>query len=131
MHLITTCGTYRAENVNISESEFQRVNLSGSSFEDVNLSRVRVHDANLSDIEITAAQIGGAKFRHISPPPGPGGKFPRQRGITFEDGMLCDSTFRNVDLSNTTFTACNIEGATLDGVLLTDLLAAYRKEKGS
>ena len=39
--------------------------------------------------------------------------------------MLCDSTFRKVDLSNVNIIDCNLDGMTIDGILVTDLLKAY------
>ena len=41
--------------------------------------------------------------------------------------MLCDSTFRKVDLSNAKLIDCNIQGMTIDGVLVTDLLKQYKR----
>jgi uncharacterized protein YjbI with pentapeptide repeats len=44
--------------------------------------------------------------------------------------MLCDSTFRKVDMSNVKIIGCNIQGMTIDGVLVADLLEAHRKKSG-
>ncbi len=41
--------------------------------------------------------------------------------------MLCDSTFKNVDLSGVKIEKCNIDGMTIDGVLVTDMLAAHKQ----
>ena len=43
--------------------------------------------------------------------------------------MLCDSTFTKVDLSNVKILNCNLEGMTIDGVLVTEMIAAYKKQK--
>jgi uncharacterized protein YjbI with pentapeptide repeats len=125
------------QNDNISSSEFDDVdlhgtkfnngNLSGSTFENVNLSRSRFHDINFSDVVFTAAQIGGTVFRHIGPPRAKDGTQPRQRPVTFEEMTLCDSVFRKVNLSNVQLIECNTTGMKIDGVLLSDLQAAYRK----
>jgi RNA polymerase sigma-70 factor (ECF subfamily) len=108
---------------------FTDVNLADSTFENVNLSKVRMHDINLSDLDLSAAQIGGASFRHIGPPPNQDGKQERQRPVTFEEMMLCDSTFRNVDLSNVKIIDCDMRGMTINGVLVTDLIAAYHNQR--
>src|SRR4051812_22363052 len=100
----------------ISGSTFATVNLSGAQFDDVNLSGTRIHNANLSDMRISAAQIGGTKFKHIGLPPDANGKEKRQKGIVFEEGTLCDSVFRKVDLSGVKIVNCNLEGMTIDGV---------------
>ena len=124
-----TGGKQLAEHANLAGSVFIDVNLAGSAFENANLSKVRMHDINLSDLDLSAAQIGGARFKHIGPPPDKDGKQERQRPVTFEEAALCDSTFRKVDLSNVRIIDCNLEGMTVDGVLLTDLIAAYKAQK--
>jgi len=129
MKLTITCGKQVAEHANLAESVFTDVNLAGAVFENVNLSKVRMHNINLSDLDLSAAQIGGASFKHIGPPPSTDGKQERQRPVTFEEATLCDSTFKKVDLSNVKILDCNLEGMTIDGVLVTDLIAAYKKQR--
>jgi uncharacterized protein YjbI with pentapeptide repeats len=123
------CGRHLAENANLAGSQFHKVNLSEADFNDVNLSKARFHNINLSDVTITAAQIGGATFRHIGPPPCKEGGQARQRPVTFEEAMLCDSTFRKVDLSNVRIVDCDLTGMTIDGILVTDMIAAYRQRE--
>jgi uncharacterized protein YjbI with pentapeptide repeats len=124
-----TSGKQIARMADISGSEFRDVNLSGAEFENVNMSQARLHDINLSDISISAANLGGAHFKHLGPAPDPGGKQGRQKAVTFEEAQLCDSTFRKVDLSHVKIIDCNLEGMTIDGVLVTDLLAAYKSAR--
>ena len=112
---------------NIAGSEFEDLNMSGSHFTGINLSKATFRDINFSDVTFGAAQIGGTLFRHIGPPPGKDGKQARQRPVTFEEAMLCDSTFRKVDMSNVHVIDCNIEGMRIDGVLVSEMLAAYRE----
>jgi uncharacterized protein YjbI with pentapeptide repeats len=106
------------------------VNLSGADFNDVNLSRARFHNINLSDIQVSAVQIGGATFKHVGPPPDKDGRQARQRPVVFEEAMLGDSTFRQVDMSNVKIIDCNIQGMTIDGVLVTDLLKEHQRRNG-
>jgi uncharacterized protein YjbI with pentapeptide repeats len=124
------CGKHVVEHVDISGAAFHDVNLSGADFNDVNLGGARFHNVNLSDIQFSAVQMGGATFKHVSPPPDKDGRQARQRPVTFEEAMLCDSTFRRVDLSNVRIIDCNIQGMTVDGVLVTDLLEAYKRRNG-
>lgn len=119
----------KAEPTNMAGFRFRDVNLSGADFEKVNLSNARFHDVNLSNLTMTAAQMGGAVFKHIGPPPDAAGKQERQRPVRFEEMMLCDSIFQKVDLSNVRVTECDLTGMTVDGVLLTDLIAAYQKQQ--
>jgi uncharacterized protein YjbI with pentapeptide repeats len=123
------CGKHLAEHANLTGSRFHDVNLAEAEFDDVNMSKAGFHNINLSDVTITAAQMGGAKFKHIGPPPDKNGKQERQRPVTFEEMMLCDSTFRNVDLSNVRLIDCNIKGMTIDRILVTELIAAYKKQR--
>jgi RNA polymerase sigma-70 factor (ECF subfamily) len=123
------CGKHIAEHTDISGSEFHDVNLAGADFNNVNMSKTRFHDINFSDVTFTAAQIGGALFKHIGPPPDKKGKQARQRPVTFEETMLCDSTFRKVDMSNVKIIDCNIEGMTIDGIRVTDMMGAYKELK--
>ena len=124
-----TCGKHLARNANLAGSRFEDVNLSGAEFENVNLSKATFHDINLSDISITAAQLGGAKFKHIGPPPDAQGRQARQRAVTFEEMTLADSTFTRVDLSNVHISQCNLEGMTIDGIPVAALVAAYKAKK--
>jgi RNA polymerase sigma-70 factor (ECF subfamily) len=114
------------KNDDIRESEFEHSNMSASRFDDINLSGSRFHDINFSDVQFTAAQIGGSVFKHIGPPPNGNGKQERQRPVTFEEATLCDSVFRNVDLSNVRIIDCNIEGMTIDGVSVAELLNSHK-----
>jgi hypothetical protein len=118
------------ETRNLAGAQFHRANMTGADLEDVNLSNARFHNVNLSNVTITAAQMGGAAFRHIGPPPDAAGHQERQRPVRFEEMMLCDSTFRKVDLSNVRIAECDVTGMTIDGVLVTDMVAAFQREQG-
>jgi uncharacterized protein YjbI with pentapeptide repeats len=120
------CGKQLAENADISGSRFHDVNLEGAEFDDVNLRNATLRNINLSGIRVSAADLGGAHFRHLGPMPRPDGTQDRQQAVTFEEAMLCDSVFRGVDLSGARIEDCNTEGMTIDGVPVADLFAAYR-----
>lgn len=114
----------------ISGSEFEDLNMAAARFTNINLSCARFCDINFSDVEVSAAQIGGTTFRCIGPAPDSEGKQARQRSVVFEEGMLCDSVFRRMDLSNVAITDCDVTGMTIDGILVTDLLEAWRTRRG-
>jgi Pentapeptide repeats (8 copies) len=114
---------------NLAGSQFHAVTLTGADFDDVDLSNSRFHNVNLSNVTISAAQMGGASFRHVGPPPDLDGKQERQRPVRFEEMMLCDSTFRKVDLSNVRIVECDLTGMTIDGLLVTDLLASHPRQQ--
>jgi len=107
---------------NIDGSEFEDLNMTGAQFNNINLSGSKFHDINFSDVNFTAAQIGGTTFKHIGPMPDKDGKQDRQKPVTFEEGMLCDSVFHRMDMTNVKIIDCDIAGMTIDGILVTDLL---------
>jgi uncharacterized protein YjbI with pentapeptide repeats len=115
---------------NLPESEFEDLNLAGARFTNINLSKARFHDINFSDVHFSVAQLGGTVFTDIGLPPHIEEKQERQRPVTFEAATLCDSVFRKVDLSNVRIIDCNLEGMTIDGVLVTDLLKAHQQLAG-
>jgi Pentapeptide repeats (9 copies) len=123
------CGKQVAEHANLAGFRFHDVSLAGADFDNVNLTNARFHNVNLSNVSVTAAQMGGAVFKHVGPPPDKDGKQERQRPVRFEEMMLCDSTFRKVDLSNVRVTDCDLSGMTINGFLATDLITAYQKQQ--
>ncbi|MRR10467.1 pentapeptide repeat-containing protein [bacterium] len=123
------CGRQLAEHADLTGSRFQDVNLEHAAFDDVNLRKATFHNINFAGAEFSAANLGGATFRHIGPMPGPDGTQQRQQAVTFEEAMLCDSVFRDVDLSGARFEHCNTDGMTIDGVKVSDLVAAYRAQR--
>ena len=120
------CGKHLAEHADISGSRFHDVNLAQAEFDDVNMTQVRFHNINMSDITVSAVQMGGAKFRHIGLPPG---SKEKQRPLSFEEADLNGTTISKCDLSNVKIENCNCEGMTIDGVLVTELLAAYKQKR--
>jgi uncharacterized protein YjbI with pentapeptide repeats len=115
---------------NIAGSEFEDLNMAGAQFTNINLSRSQFQDINFSDVHFAMAQIGGTTFKQIGPPPDQDGKQDRQRPVTFEEGMLCDSVFHRMDMTNVKIIDCDIQGMTIDGVLVTDLLKEYKRRNG-
>jgi uncharacterized protein YjbI with pentapeptide repeats len=114
----------------IAGSVFEDLNMAGAQFTNINLSGSQFHDINFSDVRFTAAQMGGTTFKHIGPMPDKDGKQDRQRPVTFEEGMLCDSLFRGMDMTNVKIIDCDISGMTIDGILVTELLKGWKKLNG-
>ncbi|SEJ82747.1 Pentapeptide repeats (9 copies) [Dyadobacter sp. SG02] len=101
------------------------VMLSNSTFNDVNMSNISITDANLSDLQIEGAQLGGAVFQNIgmAPPDHPMyDPNAEQRPLLFEHSDLHKSQFIDCDLSGVAITSCNIEGMTIDGISVSELL---------
>lgn len=109
------------QNAKWTDSTFTDVCLGDSRFDNVSLVRAKLHNVNLTDAEVSFFQLGGAKFTV-------GGSHPNyhQKPISFEECQLVATRFRDCDLSQTTIDNCNIEGMRIEGILVSDLLAAYR-----
>jgi uncharacterized protein YjbI with pentapeptide repeats len=118
-------GKHLAEHACLAGSRFHNVNLADAEFDDVNMSKVTFHNINMSDISVSAVQMGGAKFKHIGLPPG---SKEKQRPMTFEEADLNGTRISKCDLSGVKIENCNIEGMKIDGVLVSDLIAAFKKK---
>ena len=122
------CGKHLAEHTNLAGSRFNNVNLEGAEFRNVNLCRSTFHNLNLSGVLISAAQLGGALFRHIGLPTGSPGK---QSPISFEECDLNGSRFDHCDLTNVHITDCEVGGLTINGVPVEELFAAWHAQHHS
>jgi uncharacterized protein YjbI with pentapeptide repeats len=108
-------------------SEFEHSNLSGAKFSDVNLCGSQFHNINFGDVQFSAAHLGGTLFKHIGPIPDKDGHLERQRPVIFEEGTLTHSVFRRMNMTDVEISDCDIDGLTIDGVLVTDLLKVWKK----
>ncbi len=117
------CGKHLALHARLTGSRFEDVCLGDAEFDNVNLAGARFHNINFSDITVTAAQIGGATFRHIGLPTDAEGK---QRPLLFDEADLNGTRFVRCDLSGVEVLGCNIDGMKIDGILVADMLAALR-----
>lgn len=103
--------------------------LDGSRLTNVSMQQFRISDANLSDLQIDGAQLGGARFENIGMPTEGHPYYnpsKKHRPVSFTNCDLNNSTFRDCNLSGVSITECNTTGMTIDGIPLSDLLAAYR-----
>ena len=117
----------RFEDVCLGDAEFNDVSLAGAKFNNVNLGGVKFHNINFSDTVITAANLGGATFKHIGTAPDENGNPPEQRPVLFVEADLNSSKFENVNLKNVEINNCNIEGLKIDGILVSELMDKYKK----
>jgi catechol 2,3-dioxygenase-like lactoylglutathione lyase family enzyme len=85
--------------------DFVGRNLRGSSF-----AKVRLADATFHDVDLSAAAFGNVNAS----------------AATFENANLREARFTNVDLSNVEISRARLAGMRIDGILVTDLIAAYR-----
>ena len=103
--------------------------LNDSVFNDISATNLKIVNANLSDLEIEGAQLGGAYIHNIGMPPADHPQYDphvKQRPLRFENCDLNSSTISNCDLSDVAISDCNIKGLRIDGILVSELLAAYK-----
>ncbi|MBN2592340.1 MAG: pentapeptide repeat-containing protein [Sedimentisphaerales bacterium] len=112
---------YNVERKNISDSQFRHVNMSGTVFEDVDLSGAKFFNINLRGANIGAVDFGGASFSCMNT----GEDRPRQP-VVFNSIELDDCTIQNSFFRNTKIVNCDLTGMAIDGVLVTDMVKAYK-----
>lgn len=78
--------------------------------------RLDVEDADLSASRFKNAKLSGAEITDCD-----------MTGWRLEDVNLSGSRIENADLSGLEITNCRLTGATIDGIAIEDLLAAYRR----
>ncbi|TFF39544.1 pentapeptide repeat-containing protein [Mucilaginibacter psychrotolerans] len=132
LDIINDAKKLNVEEANLSGSTIRMACLNNLMMEDVSATGVKITNANLSDLEIEGAQLGGAFIHNIGMPPKDHPYYDptaKQRPLRFEDSDLNGSTISNCDLSNVAISDCETRGMTINGILVNDLLAAYRGGK--
>ncbi|RYU92501.1 pentapeptide repeat-containing protein [Mucilaginibacter terrigena] len=113
----------------LKDSTIRMSCINGLTMDDVSATNMKISDANLSDLEINGAQMGGAYIHSIGMPPEGHPHYDpnaKQRPLKFEDCNLEGSTIDDCDLSGVAISDCNLTGMTINGILVEDLLAAYK-----
>ncbi len=113
---------YKVEHKDIAGSEFRHVNMSGTVFEDTDLSGAKFFNINLRGADIGAVDFGGASFSCMNTGEG----HPKQPAV-FNSIELDDCRIQNSFFRNTRIVNCDLTGMTIDGVLVTDMVKAYKK----
>jgi uncharacterized protein YjbI with pentapeptide repeats len=106
-------------------AHYRRSDMTGSNFDGVNLSDARFYavlsrakftDTNLNDAVFDDVNLAGARFNNVS-----------LAGIAVTDANLSGATFDGVNLTNTSIKNTDLAGMRINGILVTDLLAAYER----
>ncbi|WP_255991071.1 GNAT family N-acetyltransferase [Chitinolyticbacter albus] len=128
----------------MAEHDFYEVDMARSSFSNSNLAGVRaqnsdlrglfISNCNASELEIGNARfdnsvlrhvsIGGVRFEHCNQ-----GWFGERRPLYFAHSDLAGSELVGCDLTNVRLAQCQTEGLTIDGIPLSELLAAYAAQQ--
>ncbi len=114
----------KVENKDITGSQFRHLNMSETVFEDIDLSGAKFFDINLRGADIGAVDFGGASFSCMNT----GVCYPKRPAV-FKNLELDDCTIQNSFFRNTKIVNCYLTGMTIDGVLVTDMVKAYKKTK--
>ena len=75
-----------------------------------------VDDADLSQSKFYNANLPNAVFDEVN-----------LQSPSFDNVALTDARLRNVCLTNVWISEAKLDGMTIDGILVTELIAAYRK----
>lgn len=108
-------------NVNLEKALYQNSNLSGTRFTNTNMTNSVLGDSNMSKIEISHVSLADAYLHDTNL-----GFKENKMPLTIERCELGNSRIINSDLQNLSIIDCNIEGMTIDGIVVSDLIKAYR-----
>ncbi|MHC4725920.1 MAG: pentapeptide repeat-containing protein [Planctomycetota bacterium] len=115
---------FNIENKDISGSQFRHLNMSETVFKDIDLSGAKFFNINLRGADIGAVDFGGASFSCMNT-----GEDRPRRPVVFNSIELDDCTIQNSFFRNTKIVNCDLTGMTIDGVLVTDMVEAYKRTK--
>jgi uncharacterized protein YjbI with pentapeptide repeats len=102
----------------LSGSTFHDVNLGGAAFENVNLARATFSDVNLTGVSFDNVTFLGPTFSDLN-----------LAGAAFDNVNLAGVRITDADLRNAAIVDCQVEGMTIEGVSVAEMMAAYRKAK--
>lgn len=102
-------------DVNLLGSTFVNVNLGGAQFVDVNLASVTIQDVNLTESRFSDAKLRKSSFDDVN-----------MLEATFVNANLGGAQFVDVNLAGVTIQDANLTGMTIDGILVSDLLRAFK-----
>jgi uncharacterized protein YjbI with pentapeptide repeats len=101
-----------AREADLGKSSFVGVMLKEAQFE--GLQSVRFDYVNMSDASFCRMNLSRSVF-------------DVQPGVWFDNVNLAGSAIQNANLAGLSITNCNIAGLCVDGMLVSELVAAYRK----
>jgi uncharacterized protein YjbI with pentapeptide repeats len=110
------CGKYEVQHAKLTGTTFNDVCLGDTTFENVSLVRAKFHDINMNNIDVSNFQMNGAIFHNGCAVTEP---------VTFHDLGLNGAKFIKCNLQGAQIQQCDTTGMKIDGILVSDLLAAY------
>ncbi|MCA0170607.1 sigma-70 family RNA polymerase sigma factor [Bacillus sp. RAR_GA_16] len=119
-------------NSNLAQSIFTDAYMVEATFKNMNMSGISFRDIDLSDLKIEDAQMGGAVFRNIGLPPEDhhaAGRREQHMPLLFEKCDLHGSTLTDCNLKGVKIEKSEVEGMTIDGISVEELLKVYKEKK--
>lgn len=107
------------------DAHYHRADMTGSNFDGVNLTEARFYavlaratftDTDLGDAVFDDVNLSGATLNNVN-----------LSEIAVTDANLSNATFAGVSLVNASIKDADLTGMRINGVLVTDLLAAYER----
>ncbi|MBB3114067.1 uncharacterized protein YjbI with pentapeptide repeats [Paenibacillus phyllosphaerae] len=118
------------------ESDFHGIDMRNTKIAHTNFVNSRWEHIYFSNIHIKFIQMGGTVFENIIRPNAEMSQLSEEPGtdgwvniepVVFKTSDLSTARFEKCDLSNVQIKDCIIEGLSIDGILITDLLENYKK----
>ncbi|WP_226654337.1 sigma-70 family RNA polymerase sigma factor [Pseudalkalibacillus hwajinpoensis] len=119
-------------NSNLAQSIFSDAYMVEATFKNMNMSGISFRDIDLSDLKIEDAQMGGAVFRNIGLPPEDhlaAGRREEHMPLLFDKCDLHGSTLTNCNLKGVKIEKSEVEGMTIDGISVEEMLKVYKEKK--
>ncbi|TDQ36620.1 GNAT family N-acetyltransferase [Aureibacillus halotolerans] len=111
-------------NMNMSHVVYQNSNLSHNRYTNTNMSHSVFGDSNMNATEICHVSMAGAYLHDIKLGTGKD-KIP----LVMERCELMGSSILDSNLQNLSIVNCNLEGMTIDGIHVSELLEVYKKQQ--
>lgn len=114
------------------ESDFHGIDMRSTKIAHTNFVNSRWEHIYFSNVHVNFIQMGGTVFENVIRPNAEISQFSEEPGtdgwVNIEPVVFKNtSRFEKCNLSNVEIKNCNIEGLSIDGILLTDLLEHYKR----
>lgn len=119
------------------ESDFHGIDMRSTKIAHTNFVKSKWEHIYFSDVHVNFIQMGGTVFENVIRPNAEMSQLSEEPGtdgwvniepVVFKNSDLSTARFEKSNLSNVEIKDCIIEGLSIDGILLTDLLEHYKRK---
>lgn len=110
-------------NCNLNRTLIQNSSLKGCRFTNVNLSNTILADLRMENAQICHGLLSNLHIHDVNL------DNKKDTSLKIERSVLENSVIRHCNLKNVKIESCNLDGATIDGIPLAELLECYKKMK--